>query len=60
MQNEISFISYKFDENGSLRPHFVGDDMIVEVRAAEGGMDAKLLVEDQLTIYSKLAERRSL
>jgi protein subunit release factor A len=34
--------------------------MIVEIRAAEGGTDAKLLVEDQLTIYARLASRRGL
>jgi hypothetical protein len=33
---------------------------IVEIRAAEGGADAKLLVEDQLAIYIQLAGRRSL
>lgn len=34
--------------------------IIVEIRAAEGGNDAKLLVQDQFTIYAKLAARRSL
>ena len=34
--------------------------MIIEIRAAEGGDDAKLLVEDQLTIYAKLGLRRGL
>lgn len=34
--------------------------MIVEIRAAEGGDDAKLLVEDQLTIYQKYGARRGL
>lgn len=34
--------------------------MIIEIRAAEGGMDAKLLVVDQFRIYKKLAERRGL
>jgi protein subunit release factor A len=33
---------------------------IVEIRAAEGGADAKLLVEDQLAIYLRLASRRAL
>lgn len=31
--------------------------MIIEIRAAEGGDDAKLLVRDQLSIYSKYAAR---
>lgn len=34
--------------------------VIVEIRAAEGGDDAKLLVIDQLAIYKKRAERRGL
>jgi protein subunit release factor A len=34
--------------------------VIVEIRAAEGGADAKLLVEEQLAIYVKLGGRRSL
>jgi protein subunit release factor A len=34
--------------------------MIVEIRAAEGGEDAKLLVIDQFCIYARLAERRRL
>jgi protein subunit release factor A len=29
--------------------------VIVEIRAAEGGADAKLLVIDQLAIYARLA-----
>ena len=33
---------------------------IVEIRAAEGGADARLLVEDQFSIYLKLMERRGL
>lgn len=31
--------------------------IIVEIRAAEGGMDAKLLVQDQFAIYKKMATR---
>ncbi len=34
--------------------------VIVEIRAAEGGDDAKLLVEEQLAIYVKLGARRGL
>jgi protein subunit release factor A len=34
--------------------------LILEVRAAEGGEDAKSLVRLQVAIYSKLANRRSL
>lgn len=34
--------------------------IIVEIRAAEGGEDAKLLVEEQFTIYSRLALRNCL
>jgi hypothetical protein len=36
------------------------DSVIVEIRAAEGGLDAKLLVLDQLKIYTRLCSRRSL
>ena len=32
----------------------------VEIRAAEGGEDAKLLVREQFAIYGKLAARRGL
>jgi protein subunit release factor A len=34
--------------------------VIVEIRAAEGGEDAKLLVKDQIGIYSKYCIRRGL
>ncbi len=34
--------------------------IFVEIRAAEGGEDAKLLVQDQMAIYLKLAARRGL
>lgn len=34
--------------------------MIIEIRAAEGGTDAKLLVIDQYELYKKFADRRSL
>lgn len=34
--------------------------VIVEIRAAEGGDDAKLLVVEQTRIYLRLAGRRSL
>lgn len=36
------------------------ESVIVEVRAAEGGADAKLLVLDQVKIYLRLCARRSL
>jgi protein subunit release factor A len=39
----------------------VGEDaVVVEVRAGEGGMDAKLLVRDQVKVYEKFAGRRGL
>ncbi len=34
--------------------------VIVEIRAAEGGDDAKLLVREQWTLYAKLGARRGL
>jgi protein subunit release factor A len=34
--------------------------MIIEIRAAEGGDDAKMLVKDQFSVYFKAAQRRGL
>ena len=34
--------------------------MIIEIRAAEGGDDAKALVQKQLEIYLRIAARRGL
>jgi protein subunit release factor A len=34
--------------------------LILEIRAAEGGDDAKALVDEQFTIYHRLASRRFL
>lgn len=36
------------------------ETIVIEIRAAEGGADAKLLVEEQLAIYRRLAQRRKL
>lgn len=36
------------------------DSVIVEIRAAEGGADAKDLVSEQTKIYLRVATRRSL
>lgn len=36
------------------------DAVLVEIRAAEGGEDAKLLVKDQFAIYAKMGARRGL
>lgn len=36
------------------------DRVIVEIRAAEGGDDAKDLVVEQLRVYARLAQRRGL
>jgi len=33
---------------------------IIEIRAAEGGMDAKLLVREQVALYAKFCQRRRL
>lgn len=35
-------------------------ELVIEIRAAEGGDDAKLLVVDQLRLYLRYAERRGL
>jgi len=34
--------------------------VLVEIRAAEGGEDAKLLVEEQFGIYARMGARRGL
>ena len=34
--------------------------LIIEIRAAEGGDDAKLLVEEQFAIYARVGARRGL
>ncbi|MHC4792242.1 MAG: PCRF domain-containing protein [Planctomycetota bacterium] len=34
--------------------------VIVEIRAGEGGQDAKLLVDKLATVYKKYGDRRSL
>lgn len=36
------------------------DTVIVEIRAAEGGADAKLLVEEQFSVYARAGARRGL
>lgn len=36
------------------------EQVIVEIRSAEGGEDAKLLVKDMLSAYSKAAQRECL
>jgi protein subunit release factor A len=36
------------------------NQVIIEIKAAEGGFDSKLLVTDMLGIYSKVAQRRCL
>lgn len=36
------------------------ESIIVEIRAGEGGADAKLLVVDQFSIYGRLIERSGL
>jgi protein subunit release factor A len=34
--------------------------VIVEIRAAEGGDDAKSLVQEQFAVFARMAARRSL
>lgn len=34
--------------------------LIIEIRAAEGGADAKLLVEDQFVIYARMGTKAGL
>lgn len=35
-------------------------EVMIEIRAAEGGDDAKLLVREQMKVYIRQAERRHL
>lgn len=36
------------------------ESIFVEIRSAEGGMDAKLLVSEQVKLYANLTGRRGL
>jgi len=36
------------------------DSVIIEIRAGEGGDDAKLLVREQFGVYLRLMDRRGL
>jgi protein subunit release factor A len=36
------------------------ESIVIEIKAAEGGDDAKLLVEDMLGVYAKVAVRECL
>lgn len=36
------------------------ESVVVEIRAAEGGEDAKLLVRDQFSVYAKASVRSGL
>ncbi|MFA5154384.1 MAG: hypothetical protein WC554_17690 [Clostridia bacterium] len=36
------------------------DTITVEIRAAEGGLDSKLLVNDQFNIYKNYCDKRCL
>ena len=38
----------------------MSEQVIIEIRAAEGGDDSKLLVSEQLAAYVKAADRRRL
>lgn len=38
----------------------MNNEVIVEIRAAEGGTDAKLLVKDQYHVYKSFTDREGL
>lgn len=47
--------------SGTGYPHRGGTmTLLIEIRAAEGGDDAKMLVRDQVDIYKRRATRRGL
>ena len=52
------FDSQMLREGNVMSP--VSDSVVVEIRAAEGGADAKLLVLEQVKIYARLCARRFL
>jgi protein subunit release factor A len=43
-----------------VRPSVARSSLVVEIRAAEGGDDAKALVKEQVALYARLATRREL
>jgi protein subunit release factor A len=45
---------------GNVMDRSSTEAVVVEIRAAEGGTDAKLLVLEQVKIYVRLCGRRSL
>jgi protein subunit release factor A len=46
--------------NVTFDPRKLNMGITVEIRAAEGGDDAKLLVQEQFAIYGRIALRRGL
>lgn len=45
---------------GFARRRFLMESIVIEIRAAEGGDDAKLLVSEMLGAYVKAGSRREL
>ncbi len=45
---------------GTCRKQIAMETIILEIRAAEGGADARLLVYEQLAIYQRFAVREHL
>jgi len=52
--------SHSVDHDGARRCVMSKQTIIVEIRAAEGGDDAKLLVQEQFRIYGRVCTRRRL
>ena len=46
--------------DGAADEGAMNETLIIEIRAAEGGDDAKLLVHEQFAVYQKLAVREHL
>jgi hypothetical protein len=59
-QKFYSFIDYSILSLTFLLNRVIFNSMIIEIRAGEGGADAKDLCLVQTDIYSKLAKRGSL
>ena len=51
--------AWKFDSS-AFRVRCVMETVIVEIRAGEGGDDAKALVVEQFSVYARMMERRCL
>jgi len=57
MQAQDRLIASLKEKVGSLEEEVAGMKILLEIKAAEGGEDAKLLVENVARIYERFAEK---